>query len=363
MTLNRLLSLAFATFACSLQAHAAYFTERPEVQLFIEEIAARNNLDASVIRNALEGATPLPKVIELVKPPANPGVRSWQRYRARFIDTTRIKGGLSFWQENEATLRAAEARSGVPAEIIVSLIGVETVYGRNTGNFSALSALATLAFDYPPRAELFRRELEALFMLAREQGRDVTSYRGSYAGALGLPQFLPSSVRNFAVDGDNSGQIDLAASTADAIFSVANFLAQHGWQRDGKIVMPARISDESKARELVEAGILPTLDAARLAAGGVRSALPADSRELVTLVDLITPEVGTEYWLGFQNFYVITRYNRSSFYAMIVHDLGQVLKAERAQLGSAQPAQAGSASPPKKSTKTKTAPRAKHLGA
>ncbi|MDQ7990562.1 MAG: lytic murein transglycosylase B [Candidatus Dactylopiibacterium sp.] len=326
--MKRLLPALFITLLAPV-AHAGYFTERSDVRAFIAEVSSRQGIPAAELTAALDAATPLPRVIELVKPPADPGVRSWQRYRARFIDNTRIQGGLRFWREHQTALRAASARSGVPEEIIVALIGVETVYGRNTGNFSALSALATLAFDYPPRAPLFRRELEELFLLAREQGHAVESYKGSYAGALGYPQFLPSSIRRYAVGGDGDGRIDLRGSPQDAIFSVASFLAEHGWQRNGPIVLPARIADDDAARRLVDAGILPTLDGARLAAAGVRSALPADSAERVTFVDLATPGQGVEYWLGFRNFYVITRYNRSSFYAMVVNDLAATLSAAR----------------------------------
>lgn len=319
------LLLAALPTAC----HAGYFTERDDVRQFIAEVSARQGIPAEELRAALERASPVPKVIELVKPPSNPGVRSWQRYRARFIDRARVEGGLRFWQTHRAALHEASSRSGVPEEIIVALIGVETVYGRNTGNFSALSALATLAFDYPPRAQLFRRELEELFLLAREQNHPVDSYKGSYAGALGYPQFLPSSIRRYALDGDRDGDVDLRNSPVDAIHSVANFLFEHGWVRGAPVVLPARADSEAAAQRLVDAGILPTLDGAALQAGGIHSALPADSAERATLVDLVTPGAATEYWLGLRNFYVITRYNRSSFYAMIVSELAQELRRSR----------------------------------
>ncbi len=321
--------IALLLLMLSAQGSAAYFTDRNDVQSFIAEVSARQGIPATELSAALDLATPLPRVIELVRPPADPGVRSWQRYRSRFIDKARVNGGLSFWREHQQAIADASARSGVPEEIIVSFIGVETVYGRNTGNFSTLSALATLAFDYPPRAPLFRRELEELFLLAREQGHPVESYKGSYAGALGYPQFLPSSIRRYAVDGDRDGDIDLRNSPTDAIYSIANFLVEHGWVPGGKIVLPARLADESKAAALIAAGILPSLDGAALQAAGVSSELPADSTEHITFVDLVTPGAATEYWLGFRNFYVITRYNRSSFYAMVVHDLAQALRAAR----------------------------------
>lgn len=323
------LTALFLFAALPQLCQAGYFTDREDVRQFIAEVSARQAIPAEELRAALDRATPLPKVIELVKPPASTGVRSWQRYRARFIDRARIEGGLRFWQAHRDALREASARSGVPEEIIVALIGIETVYGRNTGNFSALSALATLAFDYPPRAPLFRHELEELFLLAREQRHPVESYRGSYAGALGYPQFLPSSIRRYAIDGDGDGDVDLRNDPVDAIHSVANFLFEHGWVRGGPIVMPARVANEAAAQPLVDAGILPTLDAAALNAAGVQSDLPAGSGERVTLVDLVSPSAATEYWLGFRNFYVITRYNRSSFYAMIVNDLAQELRRAR----------------------------------
>lgn len=323
------LGLALAALTASVPATAGYFTDRDDVKAFIAEVSARQGIPAETLKAALDAAQPLPRVVELVKPPANPGVRSWQRYRARFIDKARINGGLQFWRTHQAALSDASAKTGVPEALIVSFIGVETVYGRNTGSFTALSALATLAFDYPPRAPLFRKELEELFLLAREQGHPVESYKGSYAGALGYPQFLPSSIRRYAVDGDGDGDIDLRNSPVDAIYSVANFLVEHGWVPGGPITTPARLDDETKARELLDAGAVPTLNAPTLAAAGVKSQLPADSEELVTLVDLNTPGVGTEYWLGFRNFYVITRYNRSFFYAMVVNDLAEALKAAR----------------------------------
>ncbi len=321
-----LLILASLLPCLPAQAQAQAFVERPDVQSFISDVARRNQLPEGELYAALAKATPLPRVIELIRPPSNPGIRSWRRYRGNFIDKTRISGGVKFWQEHQAALAEASKRTGVPAEIIVGIIGVETVYGRNTGNFNTLSALATLAFDYPPRADLFRRELEALFILAHEQGKPVSSYTGSYAGALGVPQFLPSSVRNFATDGDGDGKIDLKASTRDAIFSVAAFLQKHGWQAGEPIVMPAYANDPAEAQRLVNKGIEPSINVEILPDFGVRSIEPLPAGSKVTVVDLITPDEPTEYWLGLQNFYVITRYNRSSFYAMVVNDLAQAVK-------------------------------------
>ncbi|MEC5388191.1 lytic murein transglycosylase B [Uliginosibacterium sp. H3] len=312
------------------------FLGRPEVRNFIAEMNTRLKLPTSELELALGTVAPIPQVIDLIKPPANPGVRSWQRYRSRFLDRIRIDGGKRFLAEHAAALKAAEEQYGVPKEIIVSIIGVETVYGRNTGNFNTVAALATLAFDYPPRAELFRRELESLFLLAHERGVNPLDFKGSYAGALGLPQFLPSSIRAFAVDFDHDGVIDLRGSPADAIGSVASYLQQNGWQRGGRIVLRAYVKPETDLSALLAPGLLPSFSPSALSQAGVSSAGKQTPEETAALIDLVTPGKPTEYWLGLQNFYVITRYNRSSFYAMAVNDLAEAFSA---------PAAAGKPSP------------------
>lgn len=182
-----------AGFAAAATGHASErYADRPETQQFIEEMQQRHGFDKDALTYIFRRAEYLPSVIKYISPPKDPGVRSWQRYRSRFIEPVRIKAGVAFWDRHADTIRTASEKYGVPEEIIVGIIGVETIYGRNTGNFQAVSALATLAFDYPRRAELFRGELESLLLMAREQHRDPLDYQGSYAGALGLPQFLPS---------------------------------------------------------------------------------------------------------------------------------------------------------------------------
>ncbi len=300
---------------------------RQDVQDFISDVSLRLNLPRAELEQTLAEVTPVPKVIDLIKPSANPLVRSWKRYRARFIEPIRISHGQRFMNDNAATLAAAETQYGVPREIIAAIIGVETVYGRNTGSFNTAAALATLAFDYPPRADLFRRELESLFQLAHERHVSALDFKGSYAGAIGLPQFLPSSIRAFAVDFDHDGVIDLRNSTADAIGSVANYLAENGWQRDGRIALRATLTDGRDASTLLAAGFTPSLSADALRQAGVSSQTELANGEKAALIDLVTPGEATEYWLGLQNFYVITRYNRSSFYAMSVKDLAEALRA------------------------------------
>jgi len=327
--MSRILPVAvICTLALTMPAVAGAggFAQREDVRTFIEEMHERHGFDRARLTRLFGQAQPQPKAIQAILPPKDPSVRSWQAYRARFVEPNRIEGGLRFWQTHRQTLEAARRTYGVPEEIIVAIIGIETIYGRNVGKFPALATLATLAFDYPPRAELFRRELEALLLLARESHRSPIAYSGSYAGALGIPQFLPSSIRNWGVDFDEDGQVDLAASSADAIGSVANFLASHGWDSGSPVVASARAAGE-RVGELIDAGILPRFTPVEMTAYGVSSA--ADALQLpCALIDLVTPGEATEYWLGYRNFYVITRYNRSSFYAMTVYALSQELKAE-----------------------------------
>ncbi len=302
------------------------FARRKEVRAFCNELATAHGFDEAWLLSQFENVQPQARVIELIRPPTKPGVRSWSRYRSRFVEPLRIEKGGEFMLEHAAAFERAEQHYGVPRQVIAAIIGVETIYGRNTGNFPVIGALATLAFHYPPRAELFRSELGELFLLAREQNRDVAGFRGSYAGALGYPQFLPSSWRRYAVDFDDDGRIDLVNSPTDAIGSVAAYLRHHGWE-PGEPVVQRVLIDDTTVAPLLESGIEPVLTTERLAAAGVRP----PGRELIAkpaaLIDLVTPEAPTEYWLGFKNFYVITRYNKSSFYAMAVHQLSEALAA------------------------------------
>ncbi|MDE2599310.1 MAG: lytic murein transglycosylase B [Rhodocyclaceae bacterium] len=318
-----LLSLAHLP-AWGADSSGVRYSERADVKDFMAEMKQKHDFPEAWLIRQFDQAEFKPAVIKYILPPASPQVRSWKTYRGRFVEPRRIAAGLAFWKDNAATLKRASEQYGVPEEIIVAIIGIETIYGKQMGDFETFSALTTLAFDYPPRAALFRTQLEELLLLARDEGRSPRSYSGSFAGALGLPQFLPGSIRRYAVNYDGDDREDLT-TPADAIGSVANFLVAHGWVKDGPIVAPARI-DDTAAAPLLAQGIKPQM-------------LPADMVGLVTrpdapqqaaaLIDLITPDQSTEYWLGYQNFYVITRYNRSSFYAMAVHDLAQALRERR----------------------------------
>jgi len=312
----------------ALVAAPAPYLTRAEVKTFIDEMVQKHGFVKNQLESSFSRVRHQSAVMKAIQPGA-PEVRSWQSYRARFVNPLRIQSGIEFWSRHEETLARAEQEFGVPAEIIASIIGVETVYGRNMGNFRVMDALTTLAFDYPKRAEFFRTELESFLLLARETKRDVFSIKGSYAGAIGIPQFMPGSYRRYAVDFDGSGNTDLRGSPADAIGSVANFLKSHGWVAGSMTAVPVSVSGQS-FRGLLDAGLKPSTSAADLATLGVALSAPLQADTLCALIELETPGQPGEFLAGLQNFWVITRYNRSSFYAASVIELAAALKAERA---------------------------------
>lgn len=299
------------------------YADRPDVLAFVDQMVQKHGFEREALLALFRQARQEPAVLAAIQPRPRSGAASWRNYRKRFLDRRHIQEGKRYWQAHAVALNDASARFGPPPEIMVAIIGIETHYGRAQGRFQTFSALTTLAFDYPPRAELFRRELAELLLLARENGRDPLSYKGSYAGALGQPQFLPSSLRHYAVDGDGDGRIDLAGSPADAISSVGSFLAQHGWQKGGRIALPLVVKGKPDP-SLADGNVEARFSASDFKAHGIAARLRQD--EKAALIDLATPGKPTEYWLGLQNFYVITRYNKSSAYAMSVFQLAQQLK-------------------------------------
>ncbi len=317
----------FLLAALTVLSHAGTnppsFADDPSVIDFAHDLEQRQGFSSDALLVQFAQIRPNNKVLQLIKPPTSPLQRSWERYRPRFLNDRRIDGGVRFWQENQAMLARARALYGVPEEIIVAIIGVETEYGRNTGGFRVLEALATLAFNYPPRAEFFRTELEQFLLLTRENQLDPLAVKGSFAGAIGIPQFMPGSQRRYAVDFDGDQRIDLANSVDDAIGSVARFLEQHGWQAGQPIATQVRSAGEPE-KPLLEAGIRPSLKVTTLSEKGLLS--DASPQATVALIDLVSPGQATEYWFGYENFYVITRYNRSSFYAMSVFQLGEEIR-------------------------------------
>lgn len=346
----RPLSLLCAALALSLAAQAAKprphrppppqpLGPRAELLAFADALAAAQQWDAAALRAQLSGALDLPRVKQLILPAGAGTAKNWTAYRDRFIEPKRLDAGVAFWDEHAAALTRAESRYGVPAELIVGIIGVETFYGRITGGFKVLDALATLAFDFPaahPRAAerqaFFRNELAEFLKLCRENGLDPAAVRGSYAGALGLPQFMPGSWREHAVDFDGDGRIDLMASPADAIGSVAHYLSAYGWKPGETTHYSVTLPADAAARaRLLAPDIRPSFTAAELlAAGATPSEAARDHAGPMAVVELQNGENRpTTVLLGTQNFWVVTRYNWSAYYALAVIELGRAVKARR----------------------------------
>lgn len=313
------------------------FLEWQPVREFIDGMVAQHGFERAALETLFGQVRYIDTAVQLVKP-APPGKpKNWQAYSARFIEPIRIRAGVRFWEANAEALKRAEAAYGVPAEIIVGIIGIETIYGRDTGRFRVLDSLTTLAFAYPDapnqaaRQAFFRDELSSTLVLARERGYDPFSLLGSFAGAVGLPQFMPSNILKYGVDFDNDGRVDLRGSSVDAIGSVANFLVQHGWNAEhrGPVAYAADVSPTRAWEPLLGLGLEATLRPEALRAAGVvtGTALPAET--LYGLIDLQNGAEPTEYWVANDNFYAITKYNRSYFYAMSVVDLGRAVRAAR----------------------------------
>ncbi|MCY4210151.1 MAG: lytic murein transglycosylase B [Gammaproteobacteria bacterium] len=306
-------------------SHAgAELLQRAEVATFIDEMVAEHDYDATQLEDALAGVQLSEKIIAAITRPAE--ALPWHRYRSIFLKPARIKGGATFWRQHQAQLERAAQTYGVPIEIMVAVIGVETKYGGNTGGFKVINALSTLAFDYPKRSRFFTSELKHYFLLTRDQSLDPHQLTGSYAGAMGIPQFMPSSYRAYAVDFDGDGLTDIWDNPADAIGSVGNYLGVHGWQADAGIVSRARVP-EGDISALLTKGLELQLRMEQVAAAGVAVDAEVDPAEQVKLLQLENKD-GFEYWLACQNFYVITRYNRSTLYAMAVYQLAQAIRAE-----------------------------------
>ena len=300
-------------------AGAAPFAERAEVRAWLDEVAARHALDAARLRALVAAARHRPEVIAHARRPAES--LPWREYRRIFLTAARIRAGRAWLAAHAAPLARARAETGVPPEIVAAIVGVESDYGGNTGTHPTLDTLLTLGFDYPPRAAFFRGQLEQLLLLEREAGLDLRSLRGSWAGALGQGQFIPSSYRDFAVDGDGDGRIDLWRSPPDIIASVANYFRRHRWRPDAPVARRIAAGVEPP----LSAGLEPDLEPAALRAAGVRldCAPPAGER---LAVHAFEADAGREYWLAFHNFYVITRYNHSALYALAVHQLAAALR-------------------------------------
>jgi membrane-bound lytic murein transglycosylase B len=311
------------------------YADHPVLDAFVDDTARRLQLPARWLMNRLAQARRSDAVRRLIMPASAGTAKNWRAYRQRFVEPDRIGAGVAFWRAHERWLQQAQARFGVPADIVLAIIGVETFYGRLMGSFRVIDALATLSFDFPSgrrdRSGFFRNELAEFFVWCAREGRDPLAPVGSYAGAMGLPQFMPSSINRYAVDFDGSGRIDLDASAADVVGSVARYLAEFGW----KPGLPTHFAaDPPAAAEdlaaLRERDILPSFTAAQLAERGAALSEAARGHEgLLALVELENGGDAPSYVAGTTNFYAITRYNWSSYYAMAVIELAQALKEAR----------------------------------
>ncbi len=291
---------------------------------FISQTAAEAGVTEAEVQALLDQAKRQDSILAAISRPAE--AKPWHAYRPIFLDPGRIRAGQAFLAEHGHLLAEVEAATGVPATLIVAIIGVETNYGRNTGSHRVLDALYTLGFHYPPRQDFFRRELARLVLLGKTEALDVTALKGSYAGAMGWGQFMPSSYLNFAVDGDGDGTRDLFGSLPDVFASIANYFVAHGWQGGEPVAVAATLDGETVPT--VPTGLEPTTTIAELAAAGLRATGADPGAERKAAVLALAGVDGPEYWLTFGNFHAITRYNRSPLYAMAVHQLALAIAAE-----------------------------------
>ncbi len=296
---------------------------RADVRAFIREMAVRHRFDAARLQAAFDRAYSKPDIIAAMNRPAE--AKAWHAYRTIFINPKRIQGGVDFWRANQAALTRAERTFGVPPEIVVAIIGVETQYGGNMGKYRVLEALSTLAFDYPRRADYFRKELENFLLLTRAEGIDPLTPRGSYAGAMGYGQFMPSSFRSYAVDFDGDGHRDLWRNPRDAVGSVANYFQKHGWRAGEPVAVPARVDGVAPVALISRKLSLPNRDLSSWQAQGIVPRAAVAGNRAALLLEFQGQD-GFEYWLGFHNFYAITRYNHSQSYAMAVYQLSREIR-------------------------------------
>ncbi len=306
----------------ALTAQANTATTHPIMTKFMDKMVDKHGFEREAVKSILSEAKILPVIIEKMTRPAE--AFPWHRYRNIFLKQKRIDQGVAFWRENAKIIDGVEKKYGVPAEIIVAILGVETRYGRITGGFRVIDALTTISVDYPKRSKYFNKELEQVFMLAREEKLDLLTIEGSYAGAMGMAQFMPSSYRHYAVDGDGDGRRDLFNNTADAAASIANYLKEHRWKTNEPIATRARVSG-LQYKAFVKKGMKPKVELKNIADYQVTAENAYAGHLKASLIELEQPDKN-EYWLGLGNFYAITRYNHSNLYAMAVFQLSEEIK-------------------------------------
>lgn len=300
--------------------------DRPEVGKFIDKMVQKHRFTHQELEQIFSKARIRPSIVAAMSRPAES--KPWYQYRPIFVTSTRIKGGVAFWNKNAKALERAKRTYGVAPRILVAILGVETRYGKQKGGYPVIDALSTLAFDYPPRSAFFKKELEQYLLMTREENIDPLKLVGSYAGAMGQPQFISSSFRAYAVDFDGDGHRDLWNNSTDAIGSVANYFKKHGWRPDEPIASRAHVQGD-QYKKLLDAGLKPSYTPAELRQAGVSFKGEPGPDAKGALIQLQT-EYGHQYWIGWQNFYVITRYNHSALYAMAVYQLAEHIREARA---------------------------------
>lgn len=327
--MSRLSRIVFTSLILTLFSFAIYantaFTQRKDVQLFINKMIKEHHFNARELTAVFNQVKLQPQIIESMEKPYEK--KNWDVYRDIFLTQARVQAGLNYWQANYKTLEQAQKKYGVPAEIIVAILGVETLYGERQGDNRVLDALATLSFEYPKRSRYFQHELKEYLLLCREHKVSPTLYKGSYAGAIGQPQFMPSSYRNFAVDFHHKGIRDLVNNNDDAIASIANYFRAHGWETNAGVAQPAKLVG-TKYKNIRTNPRRANYQYAQLAAQGVKPVTAAYHHPAQAGLIELTTAKSNEYWLAYPNFFVITRYNSSPQYALVVYLLSQQLKQQ-----------------------------------
>ncbi len=325
--LNKGLTLLLALFVASslVSADNDTYGDHPEAKRFVDKMVTVHGFDRAYVQALMNQATRKQSILDAISRPAEK-TKTWAQYRNLFVTARSRRQGAEFMRTYADTLGRAEREFGVPAQIISAIIGVETRYGRNKGSYRVLDSLATLGFDYAPRSKFFSKELEEYLLLVKEQKFAAEKVKGSYAGAMGYGQFIPSSYRNYAIDFDGDGVADIVNNPIDAIGSVANYFKAHGWKPGAPVTTTASVKSGHNAK-LANKKLKPSLTVAELQQQGYIASEDLDDTQLATAMRL-RGERGDEYWLGLKNFYVITRYNHSRLYAMAVYQLSEEIKAQ-----------------------------------
>ena len=321
--IKKIIFISFCIFSSFLVNAAHAISNWSEVKFFIDDLVENYNFDRNEITNILKEAKFQPKIIESMDRPYEK--KKWDVYKSLFLTKKRLDSGVEFWQKNKKDLIAVEKKYGVPADVIVAIIGIETLYGEKQGNYRVLDALTTLAFNYPSRSKFFTKELREYLLLCKDQKVPATKYYGSYAGAIGVPQFMPSSYRYYAIDANGNGQADLMNNNKDVIFSVANYFKKNGWSNNAEVAEPAKITSNAY-KKLATNTTKPNYKFTNIISSGVVPKISRMKHPVQAGVIQLETDQGKEYWLGYDNFYVITRYNNSPQYALVVHLLSEQLR-------------------------------------